>query len=182
MQVVLPGDAVICATGSHPAPSPIPGADNPIVVDALDVLDRAVTVPKRVVVIGGGMVGTETALHLAENGHQVWVVEMLPQIMSDVAVTDLLSYLERIAKTDLETLTSTTVAAISDTGVEVVTPNGLRRIEADQVIMATGFRSDRSLYDALVEAGQEAYLVGDAVNPGKIMDAFHTAYRLGLTV
>ncbi|MDR0366778.1 MAG: NAD(P)/FAD-dependent oxidoreductase, partial [Bifidobacteriaceae bacterium] len=135
---------------------------------------------KRIVVIGGGLVGSETALHLSENGHAVTIVEMLPQIMSDVAVTDMLSYSERFAKTDLDVLTSTVVEEVTDGGVKVSGPTGTQLLEADQVVVAVGFKSEQDLHGQLAAAGQEAYLVGDAVAPGKIMDAIHTAYRLAL--
>ena len=88
-------DAVICATGSTPIIPRIPGVDKPIAVDCLSAINGAKPVGERVIVIGGGLVGSETALDLAENGHKVTLVEMQPQIMNGVAVTDFLAYSER---------------------------------------------------------------------------------------
>ena len=61
----------------------------------------------RIAVIGGGLVGTETALHLAEQGMHTTLVEMLPKIMNGVAATDQLAYSERIAKADMEAVSYT---------------------------------------------------------------------------
>lgn len=176
-------DAVISATGSTPVKPHIAGADKAIAMDALEAINNPDKVGKNVVVIGGGLVGTETALDLAENGHSVTVVEMLPQIMNDVAATDFLVYSERIAKTDMKVLAGTRLEEVTDTGVTVSNKKqGTFALNADTVILALGFRSCQDLYQELQAAGKEVYLVGDAVKPGKIMDAIHTAYRVGLRI
>ena len=174
-------DAVICATGSLPFIGNIPGKENAL--DALTAINHPEKVGKKVVMIGGGLVGTETALDLAENGHDVTIVEMLPRIMNDVATTDLIAYSERIAKTDMKVLTVTRLERVTEKGAVVsARKQGERELEADTVILALGFRSCNELYQQLKAAGKEAYLVGDAVKPGKIFDAVHTGYRAGLKV
>ena len=174
-------EAVICATGSLPFIGNIPGKENAL--DALTAINHPEKVGKKVVMIGGGLVGTETALDLAENGHDVTIVEMLPRIMNDVATTDLIAYSERIAKTDMKVLTVTRLERVTEKGAVVsARKQGERELEADTVILALGFRSCNELYQQLKAAGKEAYLVGDAVKPGKIFDAVHTGYRAGLKV
>lgn len=173
-------DAVVCATGSLPAHPPIPGLDKKIVSNALDVLNEKVDLGKNIVVVGGGLVGSETALHLAENGKDITLIEMLPTIMNDVAVTDFLAYSERIAKVNMGVKTSTTLMEVLDDGVVVKGPAGTETIKADSVVVALGFASEQGLYEELIAAGKEAYLIGDAATPGKIMDAIHTGYRIGL--
>lgn len=175
-------DAVVCATGSLPIIPGIPGVEKPIAVDCLSAINGAKKVGKKVVVIGGGLVGTETALDLAENGHSVTLVEMLPKIMKDVAVTDFLAYSERIAKTDMRILTETRLLEVLDNGARVSSKKGEETIEADTVILALGLKAEQGLYNELTAAGKEAYLVGDAVKAGKIFDAIHTAYRVALRV
>lgn len=175
-------DAVVCATGSLPIIPGIPGVEKPIAVDCLSAINGAKKVGKKVVVIGGGLVGTETALDLAENGHSVTLVEMLPKIMKDVAVTDFLAYSERIAKTDMRILTETRLLEVLDKGARVSSKKGEETIEADTVILALGLKAEQGLYNELTAAGKEAYLVGDAVKAGKIFDAIHTAYRVALRV
>ena len=77
-------------------------------------------------------------------------------------------------------LTSTSVTAVEDDAICVRGPKGVATIPVDSVVVAVGLTAQHDLYDELVEAGTEAYLVGDAIAPGKIFDAFHTAYRTAL--
>lgn len=175
-------DVVICATGSLPIIPNIPGVEKPIAMDCLSAINGAKPVGKKIVVIGGGLVGTETALDLAENGHSVTLVEMLPKIMKDVAVTDFLAYSERIAKTDMRVLTETRLEEVLDNGARVSSKKGEETIEADTVILALGLKAEQGLYNELIAAGKEAYLVGDAVKAGKIFDAIHTAYRAAIRI
>ena len=176
-------DAVICAAGSQPSIGDIPGKDLPIAMDALTAINHPEKVGKRAVMIGGGLVGTETALDLAEKGHQVTLVEMLPRIMHDVNATDLLAYTERIAGTDMKVLTDTRLEQITEQGAVVSNRrDGRFTLAADTVILALGFRSRDELYRQLRDEGREVLLVGDAVRPGKIFDAVHSAYRAGLRV
>lgn len=175
-------DAVVCATGSLPIIPNLPGVDKPIAVDCLSAINGAKPVGKKVVVVGGGLVGTETALDLAENGHSVTLVELLPRIMKDVAVTDFLAYSERIAKTDMRILTDTRLEEVLDNGARISGPKGEEVVEADTVILALGLKAEQGLYNELAAAGKEVYLAGDAVKAGKIFDAIHTAYRVAIRI
>lgn len=177
-------DAVICATGSKPVVPNLPGVDKPIALTSLDAIDHPDKVGKRVAVIGGGLVGTETALDMAEHGHDVTIVEMLPGIMHDVAATDFIAYSERMGGlSNLHVCTSTTLTEVLDDGVLVTNKKkGTYKIAADTVVLALGLKSCRSLYDELKAAGKDVVLIGDAKAPGKIFDAIHTAYRAALYI
>ena len=128
------------------------------------------------------MIGSETALDLSEKGHEVTLVEMLPQIMNGVATTDFLAYSERIEKTNMQIMTNTRLIAVKDHGVTVQGPHDFEKLDADTVVLAIGLRAKQELYHELKERGKEVYLVGDAVKAGKIFDAFHTAYRTALKI
>lgn len=173
-------DAVVCATGSTTKKPTLPGIEREIAVDVSDVLTDKRQVGKNVVVLGVGLVGSETALHLAEMGHNVTLVGRKPSIMKGVAVTDFLAYSERIAKTDMTICTSTTPLEIVEDGVMVEHCGKTRKILADSVVYAFGAKAEQDLYKELKSKGKETYLIGDAVFPAKIMDAVHTGYRLGL--
>jgi len=173
-------DAVVCATGSTTVKLPLPGGDLPIAVDASDYLKGKKTVGHNVVMLGVGLVGSETALQLSEEGHAVTLVGRKPTIMKGVAVTDFLAYSERIAKTDMTICTSTTPLEVVEDGVMVEYKGKVRKIPADTVLYAFGAKAKQELYEELKAQGKEAHLVGDAVFPAKIMDAVHTGYRLGL--
>jgi 2-enoate reductase len=76
-------DAVIVATGSSPIIPGIFGIDKPCVITCIDLMLGKKEAGDKVVVIGGGMIGCETAVWLAEQGKQVTVVEMMPQLMGE---------------------------------------------------------------------------------------------------
>ncbi|MBN2051421.1 MAG: FAD-dependent oxidoreductase [Spirochaetales bacterium] len=171
-------DAVIVASGASPIIPPIPGVDKKHVTDALEVLNKKRECGKKVVVIGGGLVGSETALWLAEQGKDVTVVEMEAEIMKDVAVTDKLAYMDKIAATSMEILTGRKVGEITNQGVSIQDIRGMtREIKADTVVLAVGLKPETALYEELKAKGIPVKLIGDAMTPGKIFDAIHTAYR-----
>ena len=175
-------DEVICATGSTPSIPPIKGTDK-YGITALEAIDDPKKVGKKVIVVGGGLVGTETALDLAEKGHDVTIVEMLPRIMNDVASTDLIAYSERIAVLDnMKVLTNTRLTEVKRKGVVVSGPKGTFELDGDTVILALGFKSNNGLASELKARGKPVKVIGDAVKPGKIMDAIHTAYRTALYI
>lgn len=177
-------DVVVVATGSKPIKLNIPGSDKKHVVQALDVINEKVDVKGKVVVIGGGLIGAETAIEVQEKGNNTTVVEMLDQFMNDCATTDKLAYADRIAENGLEVLTNTKVEEIKDEAVVVVDKKGRRKeIPADTVVVAVGMKSDDELYKKLKkDSKSEVYAIGDVIKPIKIMDAIHTGYKLGLKI
>ena len=182
-------DAVICATGSAPAELHVPGAEQAHVMSALEVLNGSKKAEGTVAVIGGGLIGTETAIWLAEigtetaiwlaeQGHGVSLVEMLPEIMNGVAATDCMAYQERIAGAGMAVYTDARLEKIGEKEITVK----MRKGPADTVVIAVGLKARQSLYEELLADGKKAYLIGDAVKPGKIFDAFHTAYKLAVKI
>lgn len=174
-------DAVIVAAGASPVGLKVPGVDRPNVTLAVDVLCGEAEKPSgKIVVIGGGMIGTETAVLFGQNpDNQVTIIEMLPQIMKGCSDSDRTVYGEMIREHHIQVFTSSRVTEITDEGV-VMEQNGRRRlIPADHVFLATGMRPNRDLYDSLKAQGRRVYNVGDSLEPGKIYDAIHTGYKAG---
>ncbi|HIZ78416.1 MAG TPA: NAD(P)/FAD-dependent oxidoreductase [Candidatus Lachnoclostridium stercorigallinarum] len=174
-------DAVIVAAGASPVGLKVPGADRPNVTLAVDVLCGEAEKPSgKIVVIGGGMIGTETAVLFGQNpDNQVTIIEMLPQIMKGCSDSDRTVYGEMIREHHIQVFTSSRVTEITDEGV-VMEQNGRRRlIPADHVFLATGMRPNRDLYDSLKAQGRRVYNVGDSLELGKIYDAIHTGYKAG---
>lgn len=174
-------DVIILAYGAKPVNLNVPVEDKKIVVNALDILSGKAKPGKKVVVIGGGLIGTETGLDLAEKGHQVALVEMRDNIMMDCAVTDVLAYTDRIKATDMLIYTKHTVKQINDQGVIIEGKNGQTELSADTVIIAVGLASTATLYQEVKDnLDVQVYRIGDCIKPGKIMDAIHTAYKVAL--
>lgn len=176
-------DVAILAVGAEPIQLKIPGADKKHVYNALEVLAGKQTPGKNVVVIGGGLIGSETAIDLAEHGHQVTVVEMLDEIMSDVAVTDKLAYFDKIAKSTMKICTNHRVVEITDEGVVIAGRKGdIMAISCDTVLVAVGLTPTSALFEQLKDADFKVYRIGDFVKAGKIFDAIHTGYKTALTI
>lgn len=176
-------DAVVLAVGAEPLALKVPGADQAQVVNALDVLSGQAQAGQSVAVIGGGLIGTETALDLAENGRQVVLIEMRDEIMADCAVTDKLAYAERIAATDMQVMVRHTVKEIKNGSVVVEGKKGGAEIPAETVIVAVGLAPVSDLYQQVLDQMDvEVYKIGDYVKAGKIMDAIHSGYKTALRI
>jgi 2-enoate reductase len=170
-------DKVVLATGSTCFMPPISGIEN--AVPSSDVLLGKIKAGKRVVVIGGGLVGCETAAYLKETSEQVTIVEMLDDILlvanhcknNDQALRDMLA--ER------------NVGVIAPAKVKKILPDGLvyekdgteHTLSCDTVVIAAGYKSCNALANKLEGKVKSLSVVGDAESPRKIMTAIHEAYH-----
>jgi len=170
----LSPDVVIVATGSAPLLPDIPGTERDNVVTAQDVLSGA-QVGATVVVIGGGLVGCETADYLAQQGKDVTIVEMLRHTARDVSPAARYFLRRRLRERNVKMLTSTPVKAITAQGVVISSDGEERTLEpVDTVVLATGARSVNDL-EAVKELVPEVYVIGDAASPGKMLQAVQQA-------
>jgi len=172
-------DAVIVATGAIPLGlEDVPGIDGPNVTGAADVLWGKAHLGDTVAVIGGGIVGTEVGLFLAEQGKQVVFVEMLDTFMNNITFDEKLVYEERFAGLDVSIHAGRRLESVSAEGITVIDRFGSRTsLKVDSVVVAAGFRPDRSLIESLAdEPGLEVLEAGDCVRPRKIFDAIHEGH------
>ena len=172
-------DAVIVATGAVARRlEDVQGIDSPKVVWAAQVLRNEVAVGQTVVVIGGGIVGTEVGLVLAEQGKKVTFVEMLDTFMNNITFDQKQVYELKFKDLDVHVLTGQRLEAVTDTGITVVDRYGRRTaITADSVVLAAGFVPDRRLIEELETVpGLQVFEAGDCVRPRKIFDAIHEGH------
>jgi pyruvate/2-oxoglutarate dehydrogenase complex dihydrolipoamide dehydrogenase (E3) component len=173
------------ATGGAPViPSDIPGIDKPIVVTAHDVLWGKAAAGDKVVIVGGGEVGCETADYIGERGaRQITVVEMLRYVVSDMPFMNREFLTERLNGHGVNLLTSAKVKEILDDGV-VYTRNGkeesIRGVSS--VILAMGAKSVDGISKAIKDRVAEVYVIGDAKEPRDALEAIHEAYDLACTI
>lgn len=156
-------DTVIIATGSRPFIPPIQGADQDFVVTAHDVLLGKTEPGNRVVVIGGGLVGAETADMLGQQCEQVTMIEMLPQIMKDGEAAPTKYMKERFSQNGVQIHTSTKLLEIGDHTV-TAEKDGERFVleNIDTVIIAVGVKTDRTLLDSMEHVSCKILKAGDA--------------------
>ncbi len=174
-------DAVVLAVGAEPVIPPVPGIDGNHVLDCVTALTGASVSGKNLVVIGGGLVGCETALGYAQEGREVTIVEALPNILSaGVPVPEsnqqMLEDLLEEAKVHIRT--GSRLVQVNEDSVVIATAQGEEMLPTDGVILAAGFRPRPSLASALTGSGIEVYQVGDGSKVGSVMTAVATAYTV----
>lgn len=204
-------DHVILATGARPMEIPIPGKDRPNVVQAWDVLLDKVSTGKRVVVVGGGAVGVETALFLAEKGtlspealkfllinevediedlkqlavkgsKQVIMLEMLDTIGKDIGKSTRWVMMGDMARYNVVSRTATKVLEITDKGVLVEYGGEKETIAADTIVLATGSVSENALQKDLEQLGIAFTVTGDAKQIRLAFDAVHNGFEAGRNI
>ncbi|MBR3973933.1 MAG: FAD-dependent oxidoreductase [Oscillospiraceae bacterium] len=139
-EIMNAADAVIVAAGAHDVVLPVPGAEN--AVSSWDVLAGKAEAKGHCVVIGGGLVGTETAEYLLEKGCTVTIVEMLDKIANGESSTILPTIMADFAKHGVKQLVNTRVSAIEAGCVKAVSGEEEISIYCDTVVMAVGSKKN----------------------------------------
>ena len=171
-------EAVINAVGAHSAAPRIPGIDGVNVADAWKVLAGEQQVYGTVAVIGGGMVGCETAEYLAARGCKVSVIEMMDKIAAGESVTILPTLLENYKTYGVEQYPSHKVKEFRMDAVVCENKDGAEvTIPCDYIVLAMGARSNEFDAAALEAAGIPVYSIGDAAGKAAdISNAIRTGY------
>ncbi len=176
-------DVVIVATGGEPSIPEIPGIDNPKVVTATDILLGKKAAGKKVLIIGGGLVGSETADFLGEHGHEVTIVEALPEIAEDVQESVKHFLLLRLKRHEVRIETNAKVIEILQDGVKVEKGGREKQLTGfDTVVIAVGAKSVNDLKPQLEGKVPELYVIGDASRPRKAIDAIEEAASLAIKI
>jgi 2,4-dienoyl-CoA reductase (NADPH2) len=201
-------EAVVLATGGTSIQPPIPGRDRDCVVQAWDVLSGRARVGKRVVVVGGGAVGVETALALAEKGtlsgealkfllvhgaekpeellrmavrgtREIVLVEMLEKMGTNFGRTTRWGMLQDLERFGIRTLTASKALEITAEGITIEKGGQVEEIPADTVVLAVGTRSHNPLQEVLAKKGIPFSVAGDALQVGMAIDAIHQGFAAG---
>jgi 2,4-dienoyl-CoA reductase-like NADH-dependent reductase (Old Yellow Enzyme family)/thioredoxin reductase len=171
-------DAVIVATGSRPKMW-LPAFVRMDAASAWDVLEGKITIEnQRVVIVGGGMVGAETAEFLVDKGNTVTIVEELTMIAQDMEPLNRKGLVEALHEKGVAMLTGHSVREASSRGVIVgpVQGNGADgeiSVETESLVLAVGALPNSELIEALRACVPSLYTVGDCVKPRNIMAAVY---------
>ncbi len=204
-------DAVILATGAVPIEPPIQGADLSNVVQAWDVLEDRVVTGKRVVIVGGGAVGVETALFLADKGtlsgeavkfllvnraetpedlyematrgtKQIVLIEMIEKLGKDIGKTTKWGILQELSRKGVKTKTTTKALEITENSVRVEKDNKVEEIPADTVVLAIGASAYNPLEAICKEKDIPCETAGDAGEVGLAFGAVHQGFAAGRNI
>ena len=176
-------DAVICAVGSYAVVPPIPGKDGSNVISGLVIHNNLEKIGDNVVVIGGGLVGCEAALYLADQGRKVTVLEMTGALAPEDAPLRRMALLMELNKSGVALLTNHTCMRITDEGVWAKDSQGEEKLlPADTVVTATGMKSRTELVDELQSSCPNFYPIGDCQRARKVTDAVREGYFAALSL
>ncbi len=168
-------DAVVVATGSLPIIPDIPGIDNKNVVTAWDVL-KGKEVGEDVLVVGGGLVGVETAFFLSKRLKKIVLIEMLDDIGRDAGPLNRVRLKEALDGTDIDIRCKTELIGIGEGWVTLRGGAGEFTLPVETVVLALGTKAQNSVLEALEGKVHELYGIGDCITPRKMIDAIHEAY------
>lgn len=172
-------DAVIIATGSTPIRLDVGNKNK--VFTAEELLFAPEKAGSDVVVVGGGLVGCETGLWLRRMGKNVTIVEATPQILgggADMCFANYDMLKDLLAFEKISVICSAKVTAADENSVTVQIDGDEKKVKADTVMMAVGYRPDTALYDELRGCGKAIYNVGDSRHVQNIMHAIWDAFQV----
>lgn len=175
-------DAVIVATGAVAVAPRIPGIGGPNVAMAADVLAGRPMLGDSAVVIGGGLIGCETAEFLAERGQKVTILEMLPRMADDVGMFNRWVLLDRLASAGVRMEAEVKSIAITADGVRSERAGKAVFFPGSLVVIAVGMKADDALGKALTGRVRWLRMIGACVQPRRVKQAIAEGFQAGLEV
>lgn len=176
-------DTVIVAIGSKPSVPPIPGIDGANVRIARTIFGHEEELGKNLVIIGGGLVGCDTAIHLAGKGHNVTILEAAEFIARNAQLAERIATLKEMDKAGIVSHVEVNCREIKENGVLIADKDGNESfIEADHVLISTGIvplleEREKFQYSAI-----DVRYIGDCDYGGTIRQAVHSGYDAAMTV
>lgn len=172
-------DVVVAAIGSSPVRPNIPGVNNDNVFTAEYVFGNESEIQKNVVIIGGGEIGVETGIHLAKLGHEVTVLEVLPELIADAPhahyknmVRDAWCKLE-----NFNSICNARCSRVTENSVYYLDGNGEEHeIAADSVVLSVGSKSHDEEAMSFYGVAKMTYMVGDCEKVGNVQKAMRSGF------
>jgi len=177
-------DVVIIATGGKAIIPSVPGIAQENVATASEVLLGKKPAGEKVAVVGGGLVGCETAIWLAQQGKRITLVEMLPELMirNPVPHANRMMVLDMLRFNRVEIMTGARLAEVTADGLLIETRSEKKDVKGDTIVLAIGLEPDEELYRALLGKIPNLYLIGDAREARNIMGAIWDAYEVARAI
>lgn len=174
-------DALVLATGAKPLVPPIPGIDK--TVHAIDVLAGKVACGKKILVVGGGLVGSETADYLGERNFDVTILEQKDKIAGDISGEHRIYMMENYQRNGVKMITNATVKSFVDGGVIYTKDNQEINLTGfDTVILALGGEAYNPLETQLSNIIKEMYVIGDGLKARKALEAINEAKNIAISI
>ena len=172
-------DALIIAAGSHPIVPPVKGIEKAVMAD--DLPEEMSSIGKKVLIIGGGLVGCETGVYLAGEGREVTIIEMKNDLCEDANPRHRPLLLAEMEKS-VSYMTNTKAVSIEREGLVCETPGGETLIPADTIICAAGRSANSSVTEALADCAPYVDAIGDCVKPANVTQAVFRGHFAALDI
>lgn len=177
---ILRPDAVVVACGGSPQIPDIKGLKDVHFITAEEALLGKAGVGEKVLIIGGGMVGCETADYFSEMGREVTIIEILERMASDVVPILRRGLLDRLRGKGVTMLVGANGEKIEEKRFIFKDRKGKRQVcETDTIILAAGMGPHQEYWECLKSKIQDVYFVGDVVMPWGILEAIREGNRAG---
>lgn len=174
-------DALMIAIGADPVIPPLPAIGGDNVILGTQLHDRAHEIGPRVAILGGGMVGCECAVYLAQRGHKVAIAEKRGEVAVDANPRHRPLLLAQLRELGVELRTRLDAIAVKEEGLLCRNDSSKgEMLEADTIICAAGLRSRRDEVDALRGTAPIVEVIGDCAKPDIIRGATFRAYHAAL--
>ena len=174
----LKQDEVVVATGALPKFPDIRGVNGDNIATALEILSEQKTAGETVVIIGGGMIGCETAQFLVEKGKKVTILEMLERVGADIGRTNRWVVMQELRKAGVHTETKAEAIEITPNGVIASRNDESEFFAADTVVIAAGMIPDQELVQHLQGQIPNLHLIGDCNQPARIRHAIEAGLQV----
>lgn len=178
-------EEIIVATGANDRVLSIPGKEKNNALTAVEALKDTGKIGEEIVIAGGGLVGCEVAVWLAQQGKKVTLVEILDELMKSVFISHAnhMMLLDMIKFYGIKVYTHTRLSEITADGVVLSVSSGgapaPESIKADTVILAAGYVPEQKLYHNLKDIYPQVHLIGDSRQVKNIMQAVWEGYEIG---
>lgn len=176
-------DVVIVATGARQVVPEIIGIHLESVITALDVLVGNRDVGEKVIIVGGGSLGCETAEFLFRRGRRVTIIEALDRILADCGERSRWIMIDRLNAARIRVETNCCVEEITSKGVRVKRTGGFHEFfEGDAVVIAMGMKPDDQIARELESFVPSLFKIGDCLEPHKLKEAIEGGFRVAMDI
>ena len=175
-------DAVFVAIGAEQVVPKIKGIEQKHVLMSWDVFGKEEQLQKNLVIIGGGLVGCELAIHLAGMGKNITLVEMGHYMAPTAEISERMSLLEQLDANKIACITDACCKEITNQGVIAEVEGRPQLLEAEQVIISVGTKALSAERDAFQGCAFEVVNIGDCLKASTIRNAVTTAYDAAITL